>query len=336
MTIPSMSRCGFFCISSRSLKVPGSDSSALHTRYLSIAPLGRKDGLLAHLEAGAAAPAQARRLDLGDHRVGRHRQRRASDSYPPRRRYTSIVFSPGSSTSLNRSFMTAPRASVVGPTGRRGELLVLAAPGARALTLVDDHLGVRRLQRADVDAVDRGHRSDVARPEALERAHVEALVAAASCIAARVPWRRAASTRCSCTRRRRGAAGLGLEHVVEGRDRVQVGRGHPHHARRLVDRLRRAPAVVALHGAQSGERGRVAVRVLRHVALDLGAQLVGHRGGRGVGDGRRVLVEVDRLVPARNARAVLKARRTRVVGAHRSIPPNNGSSIANVAMRSAM
>ena len=43
MIIPSMSRCGFFCISSRSLNVPGSDSSALHTRYLSIMPRGMKD-----------------------------------------------------------------------------------------------------------------------------------------------------------------------------------------------------------------------------------------------------------------------------------------------------
>ena len=43
MMMPSISRCGFFCISSRSLKVPGSDSSALHTRYLSIVPFGMKD-----------------------------------------------------------------------------------------------------------------------------------------------------------------------------------------------------------------------------------------------------------------------------------------------------
>ncbi len=43
MMIPSISRWGFFCISSRSLKVPGSDSSALQTRYLSIVPLGMKD-----------------------------------------------------------------------------------------------------------------------------------------------------------------------------------------------------------------------------------------------------------------------------------------------------
>ena len=43
MMIPSMSRCGFFCISSRSLNVPGSDSSALQTRYFSICPFGMKD-----------------------------------------------------------------------------------------------------------------------------------------------------------------------------------------------------------------------------------------------------------------------------------------------------
>ena len=46
MIIPSTSMCGDFCISSRSLKVPGSDSSALQTRYLSIAPFGRNETFL--------------------------------------------------------------------------------------------------------------------------------------------------------------------------------------------------------------------------------------------------------------------------------------------------
>ena len=41
--IPSISMCGFFCMSSRSLNVPGSDSSALHTRYLSMSPWGRNE-----------------------------------------------------------------------------------------------------------------------------------------------------------------------------------------------------------------------------------------------------------------------------------------------------
>ncbi len=43
MAIPSMSACGIFCISSRSLKVPGSDSSALQTRYLTMSPWGRNE-----------------------------------------------------------------------------------------------------------------------------------------------------------------------------------------------------------------------------------------------------------------------------------------------------
>ena len=59
MMIPSISMCGLFCISSRSLKVPGSDSSALQTRYLSMSPVGQEGRLLAHPEAGAAAAAQA-------------------------------------------------------------------------------------------------------------------------------------------------------------------------------------------------------------------------------------------------------------------------------------
>ncbi len=46
MIKPSISWCGFFCISSRSLKAPGSDSSALQQRYLSMAPRGRNDAFL--------------------------------------------------------------------------------------------------------------------------------------------------------------------------------------------------------------------------------------------------------------------------------------------------
>ena len=44
--MPSISRCGIFCMSSRSLKVPGSDSSALQTKYLSMAPLGMKEAFM--------------------------------------------------------------------------------------------------------------------------------------------------------------------------------------------------------------------------------------------------------------------------------------------------
>ena len=57
---PSISRCGFFCISSRSLNVPGSDSSALQTTYLSMSPLGRNDALV---PMAKPAPPRPRRPD---------------------------------------------------------------------------------------------------------------------------------------------------------------------------------------------------------------------------------------------------------------------------------
>src|ERR1700684_4076871 len=104
ITIPSISECGVFCISSRSLNVPGSDSSALHTRYLSIEPFGRDEtfvplakaapapprvphqdlanpalrqerALRAHREAGAATAADARRFELLEHLFRSHRER---------------------------------------------------------------------------------------------------------------------------------------------------------------------------------------------------------------------------------------------------------------------
>ena len=58
MMIPSISWCGFFCISSRSLKAPGSDSSALQHRYLSMSPRGRK---LAFFPIENPAPPRPRR-----------------------------------------------------------------------------------------------------------------------------------------------------------------------------------------------------------------------------------------------------------------------------------
>ncbi len=58
MTIPSMSMCGLFCMSSRSLNVPGSDSSALQTRYLSTCVLGMNE---IFLPLGKPAPPRPRR-----------------------------------------------------------------------------------------------------------------------------------------------------------------------------------------------------------------------------------------------------------------------------------
>ena len=97
-------------------------------------------------------------------------------------------------------------------------------------------------------------------------------------------------------------AGLGLEHVVEGRDRLEVGGGHAHHAGDLLDRLRRAPAVHALCRRERRQRRGAAVGVVGHVRLDLGAQRRRHVDGLRVGDLGRVLLEVGGAVPAGHAR----------------------------------
>ena len=55
--MPSISWCGLRCISSRSLKVPGSDSSALQHRYFWMSPCGRK---LAFLPIEKPAPPRPR------------------------------------------------------------------------------------------------------------------------------------------------------------------------------------------------------------------------------------------------------------------------------------
>ncbi len=60
MMQPSTSRCGFFCISRRSLNAPGSDSSALQQRYLSIVLLGMNE---AFLPIEKPAPPRPRRPD---------------------------------------------------------------------------------------------------------------------------------------------------------------------------------------------------------------------------------------------------------------------------------
>ena len=56
--MPSMSMCGLFCMSSRSLNVPGSDSSALQTRYLSTFAFGMNE---IFLPLGKPAPPRPRR-----------------------------------------------------------------------------------------------------------------------------------------------------------------------------------------------------------------------------------------------------------------------------------
>ena len=66
MSTPSISACGFRSMISRSLKVPGSDSSAFTHRYAGRRSLAEERRLAAGREAGAAPSAKPRRVDLGD------------------------------------------------------------------------------------------------------------------------------------------------------------------------------------------------------------------------------------------------------------------------------
>ena len=181
-------------------------------------------------------------------------------------------------------------------------------PRAPALTSSRMRSQSSSVERADVDAVDRGHRRDLARAEALEGAHVEVRVAAEHVLhrARRARRRRAASTRCSCTRRRPSAPlGRELEHVVEARDGDQVGGRQAQHAGGLLHRRRRQPAVLALDDLHRRDRGASGCPGTCAISASIAvAHVRGHVRRRGIGDDRRVLREVDGAVPARDARAV--------------------------------
>ncbi len=88
MAQPSMRAWGVQRMISRSLNVPGSDSSALQHEVVRLAVvLGHEGPLEPGREAGAAAPAEARLLHLLDHLGARHRQRlpqgRVAAALPP-------------------------------------------------------------------------------------------------------------------------------------------------------------------------------------------------------------------------------------------------------------
>ncbi len=189
-------------------------------------------------------------------------------------------------------------------------------------------------ERADVDAVDRGHRCEIAGAEALEGAYVELRVLADG-LADRLVQRVGAAQRAGDVGADVHAVasdGTRLEHVVEARDGLEVGGRDGHHAGDLLDRLGRAPAVHALCRRERGQRGGATVGVVGHVALDLLPQRLGNLDVGAVGHERGVLLEVHRPIPPGNARPVLETPHH----AHLSMPPRIGSSIASVAIRSAM
>ena len=201
--MPSISWCGFLCISSRSLNVPGSDSSALQQRYFSMSPRGRN---AAFLPIENPAPPRPRSPDSSSWRSGPRAPSSGRPSRAPSSRRGACRLhgaSPGSSMFSNRKPGLRHRVRL--PRSRAASSLsggVLA--GFSCSTIVRRVAG---LERAVVELVDRGHRRDVAGAEALEALDEELAVG------------------------RAGAAVLGLVVVGAGRlaERVQqvVGAVHP-------------------------------------------------------------------------------------------------------------
>src|SRR5919201_5029479 len=104
---PSSSRCGTRCMISRSLKVPGSDSSALTTRYVGLpVPLARK---LAFRPIGNPAPPRPRMFAARSSSTifcGSVLRAFASILYPPALRYAASFVRSRFSAPANSSGLT--------------------------------------------------------------------------------------------------------------------------------------------------------------------------------------------------------------------------------------
>ena len=261
---------------------------------------GQERALLAHREAGAAAAAQAGVLEASPSRSAgsssreRPLERPVAAAAPVAvdRRQLGLVdvaeqHPASQATSVPSRRGSGGRLGAAGGRARCASLLLRQRLGAGAQGL-DRGERVGAVERAVVALVDRGHRRDVAGAEALEALDEELAVGRArpvvvglvvvgsgglaerleQLVAAPHPAGDVVADEHPVAADRRGR-----EQVVEARDRLQVGRGHAHHRRRLADALGRAPAVVALHRPERRDRGRAQLRVARHRLLDLLAQL---------------------------------------------------------------
>ena len=250
--------------------MPGSDSSALQQRYLSIVALRDEARLLAHREAGAAAAAQAGVLELvrapssGVHLGAAPCAAPCSRRGARRRRSVQaglVDVLEQAELGEHPSARSSPGQPVAG--------VAEAAAGQRLAALLD-RARRSRARRSGRAARRSGRRP---RPSAPCRRRRGTRTRGSRCprglrlglLGDRVETRLRvaqaagdAGADVHVAARRRAAC---VEHVVEGRDRGQVGGRDLHHRGDLVDRLGRAPAVHALGGVQRRHRGRVAVGV---------------------------------------------------------------------------
>ena len=314
----------------------------------------RQEGdLLAHGEARAAAAAQPRSFQLREHLLGSHGECLAQRLVSTPTRIHLERGEPRLVDAAQEQLVRAP----LGACGRPAHELPGGQHGATRAQVLEQPGRIVYVKRPDVHPIGRDHRRDVARSQALERPHVH--VAAIACRHAhRLQQRVGSAQRAGDVRAHVHAVtpgGGGLEHVVERGQRLQVGRRHAHHAGDLLERLRGAPAVHALRRGERGQRRRARLWICGHARLDLLAQRGRDLDRSRLGYLRGVLGEIDAAIPAGRARPVgearhgqrgaghalpwqrLRGRQAAIAGrAHRSMPPRIGSSIAMVAIMSAM
>src|SRR5215211_7219586 len=237
---PSISRCGTRRMISRSLNAPGSDSSALTTTYAGPERLSDGGTRVSFRPIGKPAPPRPRNeasVISSITSAGSIPRARSSDSYPPIAWYSSSRVRSCSSAPW-RTVSSAATHLLDEPDGR-----VAAAAGA--LDEPERHLAViRGLAGWDPELLFEGV-DDVLRPNegaGEVGAHLD-----------HVPSDR-----------------LEVVHVVEGGDRLDLGRREVHRVGDLAQRLRREPTSVAfLREAQRAHDGRASLRIPLPQPVDL-------------------------------------------------------------------
>ena len=317
ITIPSISMCGDFCISSRSLKVPARTRRRCRRgtcpcRPWAGTPTFAPPGSRRRRGRAARRPRARRRPPRGSSRApcaapgSRRGARRPRACGARARRSPSSRIVVALSRALALSAARSPGAALALREPRRERELLRGIGSRPARRSSTQPRAVGRLERPD-RRLDGHHRRDVARAEALEARRltspsrprllqrgVELVRAAqrAGDVGAHIDaWRPTGAAR-TCRRRSRPSSGRRASRA----SRRRPARSPPASTSRGGAALRRAPAAL-----RSGGRGRAPSR------LDLAAKCGGHLDQRGLGNRRRLLVEVGGLVPAGHARAVRAA-----------------------------
>src|SRR5215211_142807 len=254
---PSISRCGTRRMISRSLNAPGSDSSALTTTYAGPERLSDGGTSVSFRPMGKPAPPRPRNeasVISSITSAGSIPRARSSDSYPPIAWYSS---------SRVRSCSSAPWRTV----------------SSAATHLLDEPGDVLGLRRLPVPVVDDHDRRVAAAAGALDEP--ERHLAVIRGLAGWDPELLFEGVD-DVLRPNEGAGEVGAHlddvpsdrlevvHVVEGGDRLDLGRREVHRVGDLAQRLRREPTSMAfLREAQRAHDGRAPLRIPLPQPVDL-------------------------------------------------------------------